>query len=109
MIRKEVLGFLSTYLAIWVIFIAHASTVGGRIYVIGGEHAQPNPVPTGAVDVYDPATDKWTHAADMPTARGFFATAVVDGRIFAIGGSPNMLPHDPGIGTVEIYDPKTNH
>src|SRR5262249_48623845 len=86
----------------------HAAVIAGRIYVIGGEHAQPNAVPTGAVEVYDPATDKWTHAADMPTPRGFFATAVVDGRIFAIGGSPNMVPHDPGIATVEIYDPKTD-
>ena len=31
MIRKEVLGFLSTYLAIWVIFIAQASTVASAV------------------------------------------------------------------------------
>ena len=134
MMRRKVLGLLSTYFAICVIFIAqssslnaagdgawsvktplpvskyglHAAAVDGRIYVIGGEHGQPNAVPTGAVDVYDPTTDKWAEAASMPTARGFFATAVVDGRIFAIGGSLNMVLRDPATARVEIYDPKTN-
>ena len=131
MIRKEVLGFLGACVAIWVVSIAqasvaadgawtvktpmpvsrygiHVAAVAGRIYVIGGEHAQPNAAPTGAVEVYDPVTDMWTHAASMPTARGFFATAVVDGRIFAIGGSLNMVLRDPATARVEIYDPKTN-
>jgi hypothetical protein len=86
----------------------HATVLDGRIYVLGGEHVDPTSSPTGAVDIYDPATDKWTPGKAMPTARGFFGTATVAGRIYAIGGSPNMGLRDPAIGTVEIYNPTTN-
>ena len=35
---------------------------------------------------YDPAADVWEELATMPTARLSFAAAVVDGRIYAMGG-----------------------
>lgn len=43
----------------------------------------------------------WTQKADMPTARLFFTTSVVDGKIYSIGGigSPKK---------VEEYDPATD-
>ncbi len=59
------------------------------------------------MDIYDPSTDKWSRAADMPTSRGFFATPVLNSKIYAIGGTPNISVRDPGIATVEIYDSKT--
>jgi N-acetylneuraminic acid mutarotase len=86
----------------------HANAVENRLYVIGGDQFVANSVPSGLVEVYDPAKDAWERKADMPTARGFFGTAVVDGYIYAIGGSPNMNEHDPGIAVVEVYDPATD-
>jgi RNA polymerase sigma factor (sigma-70 family) len=46
----------------------------------------------------------WTKKADMPTARLDLRTCVVDGIIYAIGGSQN----GPELSTVEAYDPETD-
>lgn len=46
----------------------------------------------------------WTRKADMPTARGWMASAVVDGKIYAIGGFANWA----ALSTVEVYDTKTD-
>jgi N-acetylneuraminic acid mutarotase len=82
------------------------SVVDGKIYAIGG---------TGSssfwadfrrtVEVYDPLTDTWSKKADMPTARAFFSTNAVDGKIYAIGG---VLVTKAGLSTVEVYDPVTD-
>jgi N-acetylneuraminic acid mutarotase len=85
-------------------FGLHSSVIGDKIYVMGGESDEPDSVPTGAMHVYDPATDRWTAAKDMPTARGFFGAAAIGGRIHAVGGSLNMREQDPGTGVHEIYD-----
>jgi len=50
--------------------------------------------------------DTWTSKADMPTGRLGLATAVVDGKIYAIGGYP--YANGEGMTTNEVYDPKTN-
>jgi len=47
--------------------------------------------------------DSWTTMAPMPTARSSFGVAVVNGKIFAIGGSIETW-----IGTNEMYDPVTD-
>ena len=60
---------------------------------------RPFSVPTGKVEVYDPASDSWAQLKDMPTPRGFFGTASIEGKIFAVGGSINMQEQDPGIRT----------
>jgi N-acetylneuraminic acid mutarotase len=86
-------------------FGLHSAVLDGKIFVMGGEgNVGAASVPTGAMHVYDPAVDAWREAAAMPTGRGFFGTAASGGRIYAIGGSPNMQEQDPGIGVVEIYD-----
>jgi hypothetical protein len=46
----------------------------------------------------------WTTMAAMPTARGGFGTAVVNGRIYAIGGLNGNTP----LNVVEEYNPITN-
>jgi hypothetical protein len=63
-----------------------ANAVNGKNYAIGGWKAAPHPRGVCLiVDEYDPATDKWTKKADMPTARYWLSTSSVDGRIYAIG------------------------
>jgi N-acetylneuraminic acid mutarotase len=45
--------------------------------------------------------DTWTQKADMPTARHGLSTSVVDGKIYAFGGTG-------GLKKVEEYDPVTD-
>jgi N-acetylneuraminic acid mutarotase len=49
--------------------------------------------------------DTWTTKADMPTARGYLSTSVVNGKIYAIGGAVGSTT---GSSAVEEYDPATN-
>ena len=48
----------------------------------------------------------WTQKADMPTGRLGIATAVVDGKIYAIGGYTRA--NGAGLTTNEVYDPVTD-
>ncbi len=41
----------------------------------------------------------------MPTARHGLSCGVVNGKIYAIGGTRTTPPPHPGITTVEEYDP----
>ena len=63
-----------------------AATLGGRVFVFGGEAT------TGTfnqVEAYDPAGDAWSGWAPMPTARHGLGAAAVGGRIFVISGGPS--------------------
>jgi len=61
-----------------------------RIYVIGGTLGGSG-VGTNITQVYDPENDVWTFGTNMPTARGWLAVAVVDDKLYAIGGSPALM------------------
>jgi len=84
-----------------------ASVIDGKIYVIGGTDT----IYRVATDyfstlrMYDPTTDTWTMKADMPRGRARAANCVVDGKIYAIGGSPHG---DADFAFVEMYDPATD-
>lgn len=60
-----------------------------------------------ALLVINVAEANWTRKADMPTVRSGFATCVVNGKIFAIGGMIEGLG-DLSLSTVEMYDPTTD-
>ena len=105
------------------------SVVDGKIYAIGGTELKrfeidvfdkvkeewrkarvwdAKELPT--VEMYDPVTDTWIQRADMPTPR-MAPTCVVDGKIYAIGGSAtiNFKEGKPTrLKTVEVYDPVTD-
>jgi hypothetical protein len=86
--------------------LAPASAVNGRIYLIGGAPGAGLFAPgISTVEEYDPATDTWRPKADMPTARSSFATGVVNGKIFAMGGLATGNNH---LSAVEEYDPATD-
>jgi N-acetylneuraminic acid mutarotase len=81
-----------------------ASLVDGKMYIIGGGDAsEPDIEQSKIVDVYDPATDMWTTAVDHPATIGAHTDAVVDGKIYIIGGS--LGPEMPPLSTVYEYDP----
>ena len=56
------------------------------------------------------AAEEWEVISQLPTGRSAFSTAVVDGKIYLIGGflRENMNGGPLGISTVEVYDTKNN-
>jgi N-acetylneuraminic acid mutarotase len=87
-----------------------SGVVNGKIYIIGGIVSGEDfgsSIISDAAEEYDPATDIWTIKAPMPTARSFHAAAVVDGKIYVLGGNtePNFFNH---VDIVEEYDPATD-
>ncbi len=88
--------------------------VDGKIYIIGGrvhDKRLDEPVVTGLVEVYDPLTNKWEKRADMPTEREVTDAAVVDGKIYVLGGydrrrAPRLA--ERFVRSIEEYNPKTD-
>lgn len=70
-----------------------ASAAFGKIYAIGGvESYKSTATVFSAVEEYDPAADVWTIGSEMATARQSLSTSVVNGKIYAIGGSTAPFP-----------------
>ncbi len=79
----------------------------GRALVTGGL-VGPGNTTTAHAEIYDPATHRFTPAADMTTARGLHsATALGDGRVLIAGG--DQAGSDPSIEVIlesaEVFDP----
>jgi N-acetylneuraminic acid mutarotase len=78
-----------------------------KIYCIGGLTSRGAPlgssVITGAIEVYDPATNAWEIKKPMPTARAHLEACVINEQIYLIGGrtgGPNSA-----VSTNQVYDP----
>jgi N-acetylneuraminic acid mutarotase len=82
-------------------YLAAAAALGERIYVIGGRAAQLGDL--ASVEVFDPASESWSRAADLPEARAGLAAAVVDGRIHVAGGE--IMASSAVFSDHWIYDP----
>lgn len=80
--------------------------VDRRLYVIGGYTKSGLSVwnPVATVYAYDPATDRWTERASMPTARGALSVTEHEGKLYAIGGYDRKT----NTSAVEVYDPGRN-
>ncbi|MFQ5814205.1 MAG: kelch repeat-containing protein, partial [Anaerolineae bacterium] len=79
-----------------------AVTVGCELYAIGGWDW------TGAStvnDMYDPVADFWTTKASKPTGAANVGAAVLDDKIYVVGGMSNNLRF---LSAVEVYDPATD-
>lgn len=89
------------------------AVVKGKIYAIGGYNSEIGVVNT--IEEYDPVTDRWTFKGGMkkgsngtwtddgygmPTKRSSAAVAVLNDKIFVIGGS-----NGNELDKVEAYDP----
>ena len=88
-----------------------ACAVNGKIYVMGGFGnaasgigGTGDNVPNNELRMFDPASPTWTSRAPMPTARSAHTCAVVNGRIYAIGG----IELGSDSAKVQEYDPATN-
>ena len=96
------------------------SVVNGKVFVIGGniqlKRGEFGDLSVSRVEMYDPKTDTWERKSDMPTARSGVSVSVVDGKIYAIGGTKTKTIQAPRgfsseseeLATVEMYDPVTD-
>ncbi|WP_159085105.1 Kelch repeat-containing protein [Planctomonas deserti] len=65
-------------------FVGHhhtAEVIGGKLYLFGGLGSG-----AGKVQIFDPATNRWTLGADMPFAAGSSSSALIGGRVYVAGG-----------------------
>lgn len=87
-----------------------ACALNGKIYAMGGADGFSAPVyGLTTVQEYDPVGNKWFSRSDMPTGRFYFASAGVNGWIYAIGGTDVATNDFTGaIETVEAYNPLTD-
>jgi hypothetical protein len=99
----------------------HAAVLlrSGKVLVAGGFAPTADPVSpasgyTRTAEIYDPATNTWTKAANMSTGR-FQPTMTVlkDGRVLVAGGSgdvetPDGIHAAVPLESAELYDPDTN-
>lgn len=86
---------------------AAAGVIDGKLYVAGGAiQVGSNVQTTNILEVYDPATDTWSSKVPMPTGREALAGAVIDGKLYVVGGSPSRAFAPTNI--LEVYDPATD-
>ena len=79
-----------------------ASVLGRKLYAVGGIYKG---YYRNTVWAYDPTTDTWTAKASMPAARGFLATRVVNGILYAVGGT-GAGRHHPVFHTNYAFNPQ---
>ena len=85
-------------------------TVGSTLYVVGGEDANG---PTASVLAFDIGlrdqpvagkTAQWTPKAPLPEPRANLAVAVLDGKIYAVGGERDGAPVAPPASMIPATD-----
>ncbi|WP_329037574.1 carboxypeptidase regulatory-like domain-containing protein [Streptomyces sp. NBC_00178] len=72
--------------------------IDGKWYVAGGKNDSGANV--REVAVYDPATDTWSSRAAAPAAYSLSGSAVLDGRLYMIGGCADSC----GVTRAQAYD-----
>jgi serine/threonine protein kinase/N-acetylneuraminic acid mutarotase len=72
---------------------------GVYVYAVGGRNLSADEN-SAAFDRFDPKSGNWEKLPDMPTPRGSYAAAFIEGRIVTVGGEePTRV-----LATVEMYD-----
>jgi N-acetylneuraminic acid mutarotase len=85
-----------------------SAVLDGRIYVVGGQHGHDQGLVTQQeLDVWDPASDRWTRLADLPLARSHIAQATFafQGRVIVLAGE---LRDGVSTDVNSAYDPLSN-
>lgn len=90
------------------------AVLGGKIYVVGGfeKPGLSNVMSlsiTPSLEVYDPATDRWTAKAPLPVGLHHVGIGVAGGRLYVIGGyARSGINIWSPVATVYAYDPTTD-
>lgn len=88
---------------------AVAVAVDGRVHVVTGSlHGEGSrPTATGAHRIFDPSSGAWSSARPAPTPRSSATGAVVDGRVYVVGGR-RREGGLKNLGALERYDPSSD-
>ncbi len=87
------------------------AVVDEKIYLIGGllfENEKGNTRGLSTVEVYDTKNNSWQRLTDMPTPRLYAEAAVMDGKIYVVGGYRVIDRRMKTLKVVEVYDPQTD-
>jgi hypothetical protein len=90
-----------------------AVAADGKIYLIGGNASGHNGPVSALVDVFDPATGRFTALAPMPHARDHAFAVQHGGRIYVAGGRESNATadgdvFDDTVAEVDVYDIASN-
>jgi N-acetylneuraminic acid mutarotase len=77
------------------------AAVDGKVYVVGGFDGSGQAVAT--VEAYDPATDRWTQRASLPSPLHHVNVAAVGSKLYVVGGLTGSSFN--ASGTTLVYDP----
>jgi len=89
-----------------------AAALGGKIYLMGGfEEPSLKNIPgltmSGKVEVYDPASDRWSDAAPLPIGLHHAGAAAIGDRLYVVGGfTRSFLSVWHPVADLHIYDPE---
>lgn len=79
-----------------------AAFVNGKLYAVGGRNNSPDKnYDCALVDCYDPVNNAWHSCTEMSVPRNRVGVVVLDGLLYAVGGSYSTQHHK----SVERYDP----
>jgi len=89
----------------------HTATLlpNGKMLVVGGQNGPPASYQYFAsAEIYDLATNAWSAAGSLSTARGqHTATLLLNGKVLVVGGQ-NIVGGSPQyLASAELYDPAT--
>uniref|UniRef100_A0A3Q2T7D7 Kelch-like ECH-associated protein 1a n=1 Tax=Fundulus heteroclitus TaxID=8078 RepID=A0A3Q2T7D7_FUNHE len=81
-----------------------ACTLFGLIYIVGGRNLslQTN-LDSSSLCCYNPMTNKWSQRASLNIPRNRVGVAVVDGCIYAVGGSQGSVHHNTVESETSFY------
>ena len=88
----------------------NAVVVGDKIYLIGGSEGVYTQFIgiSNATYVYDPATDSWSTMSPIPVPVAYYASAVINNKIYIIGGGTENTGLNNATNIVQIFNPSTN-
>ena len=76
-----------------------SAVIGGKFYVVGRRPL------TDAIEVYDPATNRWTSLPGKGSDRKSVASAAIAGKLYMIAG---FNRDGDRLATTSVYNPATN-
>jgi Kelch motif/Galactose oxidase, central domain/Fibronectin type III domain len=82
----------------------------GKAMIVAGDSVRsPHVISTSAVDLYDPATNRFSAGPSLSVAPGVFAlTSLADGRVLEAGGEQVSASGSVPLADTEVYNPATN-
>lgn len=81
------------------------ATIGGFLYIAGGEATNSQQPPVSSVHRYDPRTGKWLQVASMRKPRESFQLVALNGMLYAVGG---RISQEESLAEVECYNPASD-